>query len=343
MAKSTVMVAAGKAPSFSRPARRVTPRPAEPIPVCIQPPMPFVEGPGPGKAWWEKALSEKTFSGPKRGNKQQNQGVGAKSRTTNLGPFGELVRQTGPMATANPFRFSTKYDDDESDLLYYGYRYYKPTTGTWPNRDPIHESGFLNLYSDNIRRDLYQGTALRPDGLMYGFVKNNPIGYVDKKGLVVKLETHEVAFGFQHSYLALIVDCGSKFYNGPFFKNLTQPIGGFHYATLGAGPEGNGFGYLYLTSGINRPKDVARAGVEYSVDLDDPLANDDPLIEKLFSAFAHFPNRTFEYVLFPDDVPGDVYNSNSFTHGLLSAVGIDAAQPPSTPGWDKPVPIGDFQ
>ena len=41
--------------------------------------------------------------------------------------FGEPVRVTGVMARNNPFRFSTKYADDESDLLYYGYRYYKPS------------------------------------------------------------------------------------------------------------------------------------------------------------------------------------------------------------------------
>lgn len=28
------------------------------------------------------------------------------------------------MARANPFRFSTKYQDDETDLFYYGYRYH---------------------------------------------------------------------------------------------------------------------------------------------------------------------------------------------------------------------------
>ncbi|HNR72510.1 MAG TPA: RHS repeat protein, partial [Verrucomicrobiota bacterium] len=40
------------------------------------------------------------------------------------GPFGEVLRATGPMAKANLFRFSTKYQDGETDLLYYGYRYY---------------------------------------------------------------------------------------------------------------------------------------------------------------------------------------------------------------------------
>jgi RHS repeat-associated protein len=44
-------------------------------------------------------------------------------------------------------RFSTKYDDDESDLLYYGYRYYKASTGTWPNRDPMEEDGGANIYA----------------------------------------------------------------------------------------------------------------------------------------------------------------------------------------------------
>ena len=34
------------------------------------------------------------------------------------GPFGEVIRATGPMAKINPFRFSTKYQDDETDLLY---------------------------------------------------------------------------------------------------------------------------------------------------------------------------------------------------------------------------------
>ena len=64
----------------------------------------------------------------------------AKSRTTTLGPFGEVIRATGPLAKANPIRFSTKYEDDESDLFYYGYRYAKD--GRWLSRDPYDEPGF---------------------------------------------------------------------------------------------------------------------------------------------------------------------------------------------------------
>ena len=51
------------------------------------------------------------------------------------------------MAKANPFRFSTKYQDDETDLLYYGYRYYGASTGRWTNRDPWEEKGGKNLYA----------------------------------------------------------------------------------------------------------------------------------------------------------------------------------------------------
>ena len=63
------------------------------------------------------------------------------------GPFGEVIRATGPMAKCNPLRFSTKYQDDKSGLLYYGYRFYNPSTGRWPNRDLLREQGSKNLYA----------------------------------------------------------------------------------------------------------------------------------------------------------------------------------------------------
>ena len=63
------------------------------------------------------------------------------------GPFGELLRCTGPMAKVNPFRFSTKFQDDETDLLHYGYRYYNASTGRWLARDPKKEAGGANLFA----------------------------------------------------------------------------------------------------------------------------------------------------------------------------------------------------
>jgi RHS repeat-associated protein len=51
------------------------------------------------------------------------------------------------MAKSNPFLFSTKYYDWETGLYYYGYRYYDPSMGRWPSRDPIGELGGRNLYA----------------------------------------------------------------------------------------------------------------------------------------------------------------------------------------------------
>ena len=53
----------------------------------------------------------------------------------------------GAMAKANPFRFSNKYQDEETDCIYYGYRYYNASNGRWVSRDPIEELGGQNLYS----------------------------------------------------------------------------------------------------------------------------------------------------------------------------------------------------
>ena len=71
---------------------------------------------------------------------------GTETARYEYGPFGEVIRATGPMAKANPFRFSTKYQDEETDQLYYGYRFYNPSHGRWLSRDPIGEGGGLNLY-----------------------------------------------------------------------------------------------------------------------------------------------------------------------------------------------------
>ncbi len=61
-------------------------------------------------------------------------------------PYGNEVHAVGPMASGNPYRFSTKYFDAETNLYYYGYRYYSPELGRWISRDPIEEDGGFNLY-----------------------------------------------------------------------------------------------------------------------------------------------------------------------------------------------------
>ncbi len=102
------------------------------------------------------------------------------------GPFGELIRASGPMAKVNPIRWSTKYWDEETDLVYYGYRYYSPSLGRWLSRDPMGE------YSFELSRQVAAKNCnlLQPDAAqvaasanLYCFVGNNPINSTDPFGL----------------------------------------------------------------------------------------------------------------------------------------------------------------
>jgi RHS repeat-associated protein len=73
--------------------------------------------------------------------------TGATGAAYEYTPFGELLRKEGNYATRNPFRWSTQYGDDETGLVYYGYRYYSPRLGRFINQDPIKEWGGINLYA----------------------------------------------------------------------------------------------------------------------------------------------------------------------------------------------------
>jgi RHS repeat-associated protein len=67
-------------------------------------------------------------------------------------PYGNVVAQAGAYAERNPFRFSTKYWDDETGLGYWGYRYYSSRLGRWIGRDLIGEEGGLHLYAYALNR-----------------------------------------------------------------------------------------------------------------------------------------------------------------------------------------------
>lgn len=83
-------------------------------------------------------------------------------------PFGNTIAQSGDLADANPFRFSSKYWDAEVGVYYYGFRFYSPELGRWPNRDPIEEEGGENLY---------------------GFIDNSPCNEIDPLGLSASCST----------------------------------------------------------------------------------------------------------------------------------------------------------
>jgi len=76
--------------------------------------------------------------------------------------YGNATASSGNYHLVNPFRFSTKYWDDETSLGYWGYRYYGPRLGRWMTRDPSGERAALALY---------------------GFLANAPGSRIDATGL----------------------------------------------------------------------------------------------------------------------------------------------------------------
>jgi RHS repeat-associated protein len=84
-------------------------------------------------------------------------------------PFGGTLSATGGSASLLPLRFSTKYQDAETGLYYYGYRFYNSVTGRWLNRDPIEESGGAHVY---------------------GFVRNQPSMHIDPVGLATLMKSN---------------------------------------------------------------------------------------------------------------------------------------------------------
>ena len=79
--------------------------------------------------------------------------------------YGNVVASGGDYADDNPFRFSTKYWDDETGLGNWGRRYYSPRLGRWISRDPVAEFAGANLQT---------------------FVGNHPRNGVDSVGLCTR-------------------------------------------------------------------------------------------------------------------------------------------------------------
>ena len=100
-----------------------------------------------------------------------NAADGASVAQLEYDPFLGLTRATGPMAKLLPFLGSTKYYDWESGYYYYGHRYYGPSFGGWPSRDPIGERGGINLYD---------------------YVGNNPVNFIDPYGLSIWSDEWEI-------------------------------------------------------------------------------------------------------------------------------------------------------
>lgn len=118
-----------------------------------------------------------------------NDSTGALEAVYEYSSFGQLVRSSGTYADANPFRFSTKFTDAETGLVYYGYRYYSTTLGRFINRDPIEENGGVNLYGICANNAVASWDFM---GMLEGWVNGTRVTYdLNTKPVQYKSDTPE--------------------------------------------------------------------------------------------------------------------------------------------------------
>jgi RHS repeat-associated protein len=61
--------------------------------------------------------------------------------------YGNLLAESGPLASANKYRFSSKEWDSQAGLYYYGFRFYDPNWQRWLNRDPAQDANLFEWLS----------------------------------------------------------------------------------------------------------------------------------------------------------------------------------------------------
>jgi RHS repeat-associated protein len=119
------------------------------------------------------------------------------------GPFGETVTSRDVLAGVNPFRFSTKYQDAETGLLYYGYRYYSAGMGRWLSRDPIGEAYLPNLHSicsNNLVQDVDVAGLTSLESIIAIHAANE----LDKQlGCGITIHQNDVGNGYGHRWIRI--------------------------------------------------------------------------------------------------------------------------------------------
>ena len=126
-------------------------------------------------------------------------------------PYGNTIAKSGDLADANPFRFSTKYTDSESGLVYYGYRYYVPELSKWLSRDPIKEVGWRKLVSNPVvfRRSMGKN--------LFNYCRNSPINFYDPVGLEERCNRQESCSEGATRDLLSNCDVAGGYYTGEMF------------------------------------------------------------------------------------------------------------------------------
>lgn len=185
--------------------------------------------------------------------------IKASDRTTSAryeySPFGELLRTSGTFARTNPLRWSTKFADDETGLVYYGYRYLNPATGRWISRDPIEDIQEDNLYVFVLNRPIASvdllGQLTLLDLLFSQSDDTSAQLLVAKRGLSIKNRIEEAvdAYSKGKQVLDVIMDASTGDVSGLLDAFLRVQNGAFGRALRGPKSAGTQYHHLLPQTG----------------------------------------------------------------------------------------------
>ena len=139
-------------------------------------------------------------------------------------PFGETWVLEGTSNWKVPYMYTSKELDEDTQLYYYGARYYDPRTSVWQSADPI-----LGDYLDGKINDGVQNSS---NLAMYSYTYNNPIKYNDPDGRfadvldTLVLRSHISGGGVQRhrpkgSTFGLVRNNNTKRHNGLDLRAIT--------------------------------------------------------------------------------------------------------------------------
>jgi RHS repeat-associated protein len=241
-------------------------------------------------------------------------------------PYGQTIEDFGSFYT--PWQFTGQWYDSETGQYYLRNRQYSPYLSRFTSYDPV-AGNFENPLS--LHKYLY--------------CQNNPINFVDPSGREIRLGWIPAKkTPIPHTFLEIIPEDQalymSAWLNAEYFDidtmqvhftiecvsdNESNPLNGYLKALLVGQPPHKSYQY----------RDLLLKG-----------KNEDAVISSLLNAYTAFDEnykngRKLTYDLFTSNPR----TCNSFTSGLLEAVGLkDVNPPPSyTMGWKNPVPIEYFR
>jgi RHS repeat-associated protein len=81
-----------------------------------------------------------------------------------------------------PYKFTSKIQDEETGLYYFGARYYEPKLSRWINTDPAVEKYLPKVGQGDEKLPCYGGIFNSINHNLYTYSANNPIKFIDLDG-----------------------------------------------------------------------------------------------------------------------------------------------------------------